>query len=104
LVTGGNRNRESDLKAAYGLDWPPRSGERGFQVEENVPASRIDPGWAVASAKTYNAGVIILHVVPSPDATPPPGFRPIQPDRYACADMTVRRSGIEPGAGERSFA
>ncbi|MGV9776229.1 hypothetical protein [Streptosporangium sp. NPDC003464] len=66
--------REHDLKVAYGLDWPLRSGEQGFQVEENVPASRIDPSWAVASAKTYNDGVIILHVAPGPDATWPPGF------------------------------
>ncbi|GAA3508891.1 hypothetical protein FHR32_000258 [Streptosporangium album] len=66
--------REHDLKVAYELDWPLRSGERGFQSEENVPASRIDPSWAVASAKTYNDGVIILHVVPGPAATRPPGF------------------------------
>ncbi|AWS44715.1 hypothetical protein [Streptosporangium sp. 'caverna'] len=66
--------REHDLKVAYELDWPLRSGERGFQSEENVPASRVDPSWAVASAETYNDGVITLHVVPGPDATPPPGF------------------------------
>ncbi|MEV6861952.1 hypothetical protein AB0M44_13250 [Streptosporangium subroseum] len=65
---------EHDLKVTYGLDWPMGSGENGFQVEENVPAFRIDPSWAVATAKTYNDGVIILHVVPGPDATPPPGF------------------------------
>ncbi|MEV0590384.1 hypothetical protein [Nonomuraea cavernae] len=66
--------REHDLKVAYALDWPLRSGEEGFKGEENVPASRIDPGWSVATAETYNDGVIILHVTPGPDATPPPGF------------------------------
>ncbi|MGC5014913.1 hypothetical protein ACLQ2R_29455 [Streptosporangium sp. DT93] len=66
--------REHDLKVSYGLDWPLRSGEEGFQTEENVLASRIDPGWTVASAETYNDGVIILHVTPGPDATRPPGF------------------------------
>ncbi|MEU7003674.1 hypothetical protein [Nonomuraea sp. NPDC046570] len=57
--------REHDLKVAYTLDLPLSSGEEGPKGEENVPASRIDPGWAVATAETYNDGVIILRVVPT---------------------------------------
>jgi hypothetical protein len=68
------RWREHDLKVAYALNWPLRSGENGFRTETDVPASRIDPGWAVETAETYNDGVIILSVVPGQNATPPPGF------------------------------
>ncbi|MEW9556541.1 hypothetical protein [Nonomuraea sp. NPDC050783] len=66
--------RKHDLKVAYELDWPLRNGDKGVRFEQDVPASRIDPGWSVATAETYNDGVIVLHVVPGPDATPPPGF------------------------------
>lgn len=66
--------RKHDLKVAYELDWPARHGGRGGHTEQNVPASSIDPGWAVASAETYNDGVIVLRVVPGPAATRPPGF------------------------------
>ncbi|GAA3219012.1 hypothetical protein [Nonomuraea helvata] len=66
--------REHDLKVAYGLDWPLRGGNAGFRVERDVPASRIDPSWKVATAETYNDGVITLHVEPGAGATPPPGF------------------------------
>jgi hypothetical protein len=66
--------REHDLEVAYGLDWPLRNGDKGVRFEQDVPASRIDPGWSVATAETYNDGVIVLHVVPGPAATPPPGF------------------------------
>ncbi|GGP79841.1 hypothetical protein [Streptosporangium pseudovulgare] len=66
--------RERRLKVAYNLDWPLRNGDEGVQFEQDVPASRIDPGWSVAKAESYNDGVIVLHVEPGPDATPPPGF------------------------------
>ncbi|WP_327092391.1 hypothetical protein OIE66_17610 [Nonomuraea sp. NBC_01738] len=66
--------REHHLKVAYGLDWPLPNDEKGTRFEQDVPASRIDPGWQVATAETYNDGVIVLHVVPGPAATPPPGF------------------------------
>jgi hypothetical protein len=66
--------REHHLKVSYALDWPLRNGDKGWRVEEDVPGSRIDPGWQVTTADTYNDGVIVLHVVPGPSATPPPGF------------------------------
>ncbi|WP_343948826.1 hypothetical protein [Nonomuraea longicatena] len=66
--------RERNLKVAYGLDWPLRSGEEGFRSEDEVPESRIDPGWPVTAAQTYNDGVIVLRAAPGPEATPPPGF------------------------------
>lgn len=66
--------REHDLKVAYELDWPLRNGDKGVRFEPDVPASRIDTGWKVATAESYNDGVIVLHVVPGPAATPPPGF------------------------------
>ncbi|MEV4112930.1 hypothetical protein [Nonomuraea sp. NPDC049695] len=66
--------REHHLKVSYGLDWPLRNGDTGTRFEEDVPVSRIDPGWQVATAETFNDGVIVLHVVPDPSATPPPGF------------------------------
>lgn len=66
--------REHDLEVAYELDWPLRNGDKGVRSEQDVPVSRIDPGWSVARAETYNDGVIVLHVVPGPAATPPPGF------------------------------
>ncbi|GLW09469.1 hypothetical protein Misp01_45980 [Microtetraspora sp. NBRC 13810] len=66
--------REHGLKVTYDLDWPLRDGGHGVEFEQNVPVSRIDPGWTVATADSYNDGVIVLHVVPGPDATPPPGF------------------------------
>ncbi|WP_329091863.1 hypothetical protein [Streptosporangium sp. NBC_01469] len=65
--------REHDLKVAYGLDWPLRGAE-GVRFEDDVPASRVDPGWSVTTAQTYNDGVIVLRAEPGPDATPPPGF------------------------------
>ncbi|MFG1690260.1 hypothetical protein ACGFNP_59640 [Nonomuraea sp. NPDC049269] len=66
--------RERNLKVAYEFDWPLRNGDEGVRYEENVSASRIDPGASVARADSYNDGVIVLHVVPDPAATPPPGF------------------------------
>ncbi|MEV4181120.1 hypothetical protein AB0J28_06700 [Streptosporangium canum] len=66
--------REHDLKVAYGLDWPLRNDEKGVRFEDDVPASRVDPGWPVTTAQTYNDGVIVLRVAPGPDASPPPGF------------------------------
>ncbi|MGR6924371.1 hypothetical protein ACU635_59795 [[Actinomadura] parvosata] len=66
--------REHHLKVAYGLDWPLPNDEKGVRFEADVPASRIDPSWQVATADSYNDGVIVLHVVPGPDATPPPEF------------------------------
>ncbi|GII77942.1 hypothetical protein Sru01_29240 [Sphaerisporangium rufum] len=66
--------REHHLKVAYGLDWPIRNGEVGIRTEQDVPASRIDPGWQVTAAETYNDGVITLRVAPGDGATPPPGF------------------------------
>ncbi|MER5319338.1 hypothetical protein [Streptosporangium roseum] len=66
--------REHDLKVAYGLDWPLRNGDKGVRFEDDVPASRIDPGWSVTTAQTYNDGVIVLRAAPGPDASPPPGF------------------------------
>ncbi|SDH44360.1 hypothetical protein SAMN05421505_1161 [Sinosporangium album] len=66
--------RKHDLKVAYELDWPTGNGGRDGGNEQNVPASRIDPGWSVSSAETSNDGVIVLRVVPGPDATRPPGF------------------------------
>ncbi|GAA3643897.1 hypothetical protein GCM10022224_002940 [Nonomuraea antimicrobica] len=66
--------REHGLTVAYALDWPLRNGDHGFRSELDVPASRIDPGRPVAKAESYNDGVIVLHVVPGPAATPPPGF------------------------------
>ncbi|MET8335581.1 hypothetical protein ABZV14_07260 [Streptosporangium canum] len=66
--------REHDLKVAYGLDWPLRSDEGGVRFENDVPASRIDPGWSVTTAETYNDGVIVLRAAPGPNTTPPPGF------------------------------
>jgi len=65
--------REHDLKVAYGLDWPLRDGE-GVRSEDDVPASRVDPGWPVTTAQTHNDGVIVLRAEPGPDVTPPPGF------------------------------
>ncbi|MEV1244456.1 hypothetical protein ACIBO2_24860 [Nonomuraea sp. NPDC050022] len=66
--------REHDLKVAYELDWPLRGGDKGVRFEQGVPASRIDSSWKVATAETYNDGVITLHVEPGAGATPPPGF------------------------------
>ncbi|MDF5758230.1 hypothetical protein [Spongiactinospora sp. TRM90649] len=68
--------RERGLAVAYGLDWPSHGagGGEGYEFEENVPAARIDPTWKVAKGDTYNDGVIVLHVVPGPGASPPPGF------------------------------
>ncbi|MGW4968221.1 hypothetical protein ACWEPL_64390 [Nonomuraea sp. NPDC004186] len=66
--------REHHLKVAYELDWPLPNDEKGVRFEADVPASRIDPGWRVAEAESYNDGAIVLHVVPGPSATPPPGF------------------------------
>ncbi|WP_214322838.1 hypothetical protein [Nonomuraea sediminis] len=66
--------REHDLKVAYELDWPLRDGGKGVRYEQDVPASRIDPTWKVATAETYNDGVIIVHVEPGAGVTPPPGF------------------------------
>ncbi|MER7369849.1 hypothetical protein [Nonomuraea wenchangensis] len=66
--------REHRLKVAYELDWPLPNDEKGTRFEKDVPASRIDPGWQVARAESYNDGVIVLHVVPGPAASPPPGF------------------------------
>ncbi|GGT15437.1 hypothetical protein ACFFV7_34995 [Nonomuraea spiralis] len=66
--------REHDLKVSYTLEWPLRDGGVGVRYELGVPASRIDPSWKVATAVTYNDGVIILHVEPGAGATPPPGF------------------------------
>ncbi|WP_157246848.1 hypothetical protein [Nonomuraea typhae] len=66
--------RERNLKVVYELDWPLRDGGVGSRSETDVPASRIDPAWKVATAETYNDGVIILHVEPGAGATPPPGF------------------------------
>ncbi|MEV4161953.1 hypothetical protein [Nonomuraea dietziae] len=66
--------RERDLRVAYELDWPLRDGGHGVRYEQGVPASRIDPSWKVATAETYNDGVIVLHVEPGAGATPPPGF------------------------------
>ncbi|MER6946573.1 hypothetical protein ABT294_21330 [Nonomuraea sp. NPDC000554] len=65
--------RDHDLKVAYQLDWPLRDGGVGVRYEE-VPASRVDPSWKVATAETYHDGVIILHVEPGAGVTPPPGF------------------------------
>lgn len=66
--------REHGLKVAYGLDWPVRNDDKSVRFEDAVPASRVDPGWSVTTAQTYNDGVIVLRVVPGPGATPPPGF------------------------------
>ncbi|MEV0632712.1 hypothetical protein [Nonomuraea wenchangensis] len=66
--------REHRLKVAYELDWPLPNDEKGTRFEKDVPAFRIDPDWQVARAESYNDGVIVLHVVPGPAATPPPGF------------------------------
>lgn len=68
--------RERGLRVSYTIDWPQKEG-RGFTSEGSegkIPASRIDPAWAAASARTYNDGAIIVHVVPGPDTTPPPAF------------------------------
>lgn len=66
--------RERGLKVAYELDWPLRDGGEGVRYESDVPASRVDPGWKVTAAETYNDGVIVLHVEPGAGVTPPPGF------------------------------
>ncbi|MBN6056146.1 hypothetical protein JYK22_29735, partial [Nonomuraea sp. RK-328] len=65
--------REHDLKVTYELRWPLREGD-GYRSEDSVPASRVDQGWKVAEAVTYNDGVIVLEIEPGPGATPPPGY------------------------------
>ncbi|GAA2285467.1 hypothetical protein GCM10010149_34220 [Nonomuraea roseoviolacea subsp. roseoviolacea] len=65
--------REHDLKVAYELRWPLHEGV-GYKVEGPVPASRVDAGWKVAEADSYNDGVIILSVEPAEGTTPPPGY------------------------------
>ncbi|NUW37411.1 hypothetical protein HTZ77_39330 [Nonomuraea sp. SMC257] len=65
--------REHDLKVTYQLRWPLHEGV-GYRAEEQVPASRVDPGWKVAEAESYNDGAIVLSVEPGPGATPPPGY------------------------------
>ncbi|WP_283139720.1 hypothetical protein [Rhizohabitans arisaemae] len=72
--------RGHSLGVAYALVWPVKAeGGEGHNLEENVHASRIDPGWRILEATTYNDGVIVLHVLPSPQTTPPPGFHNDQP-------------------------
>lgn len=63
------------LKARYTLDWPDPAARAPEDVhfEENVTASRIEPGWLVTQAETLNDGVITLHVRPGPGATQPSG-------------------------------
>ncbi|MEV0198674.1 hypothetical protein [Nonomuraea sp. NPDC050691] len=65
--------REHDLKVTYQLRWPLHEGV-GYRAEEPVPASRVDQGWKVAEAESYNDGGIVLGVEPGPGATPPPGY------------------------------
>ncbi|MCP2353116.1 hypothetical protein HD597_000136 [Nonomuraea thailandensis] len=76
--------RERGLRVIYTIDWPLKEGvgfsTEGFEGE--IPASRIDPAWAVASVETYNDGAIIMHVLPGPGATPPPEFCRHHGDTY----------------------
>ncbi|MFF5210432.1 hypothetical protein [Streptosporangium sp. NPDC000396] len=66
--------RDRDLRVAYELAWRLPEGQEGERYEQDVPETRIDPGWKVQNAGTYNDGVIILTVTPGPGATPPPGY------------------------------